>query len=153
GLLVIAVLLFLLGSLRGGLIVSLAIPLSMLAAFVGMVRVGISGNLMSLGALDFGLIVDGSVVMIENILRRLRERKPDESAKEVVRNAGEEVARPIFFGVAIIVLVYVPILTLTGVEGKMFRPMAMTVLFAVLASLVIALTLMPVLGWMAFSKT
>ena len=153
GILVVAVLLFLLGSLKGGLIVSLAIPLSMLVAFVGMVRFGISGNLMSLGALDFGLIVDGSVVMIENILRRLRERKPDESARQVVQSAGEEVARPIFFGVAIIVLVYVPILTLTGVEGKMFKPMAATVLFALLASLVIALTLMPVLGWIAFRNT
>jgi heavy metal efflux system protein len=152
GILVIAVLLLLLGSLRGGLVVSLAIPLSMLVAFIGMVRVGISGNLMSLGALDFGLIVDGSVVMIENILRRLRERKPDENARDVVRSAGDEVARPIFFGVAIIVLVYVPILTLSGVEGKMFKPMAMTVLFALLASLVIALTLMPVLGWIAFRK-
>ncbi|OLE73868.1 MAG: cation transporter [Acidobacteria bacterium 13_1_20CM_2_57_8] len=150
GLLVVAVLLFLLGSLRGGLIVSLAIPLSMLAAFVGMVRTGISGNLMSLGALDFGLIVDGSVVMVENILRRLRERKPDESSRNVVRSASEEVARPVFFGVAIIVLVYVPILTLSGVEGKMFKPMATTVLFALLASLVIALILMPVLSWIAF---
>src|SRR5262249_6553937 len=113
-------------------------------------RAGISGNLMSLGALDFGLIVDGSIVMVENILRRLREQKPGESVTDVVRGAGEEAARPIFFGVAIIVLVYVPILTLSGVEGKMFRPMAATVLFALLASLVVALTLMPVLSWIAF---
>jgi len=150
GLLVIAVLLFLLGCLRGGLIVSLAIPLSMLVAFMGMVRAGISGNLMSLGALDFGLIVDGSVVMVENILRRFREQKASESPLDVVRNAGEEVARPIFFGVAIIVLVYVPVLTLSGVEGKMFKPMAATILFALVASLIIALTLMPVLSWIAF---
>ena len=150
GLLVIAVLLFLLGSLRGGLIVSMAIPLSMLVAFAGMVRAGISGNLMSLGAIDFGLIVDGSVVMVENILRRLREANPQESTMNVICNAGQEVGRPIFFGVAIIVLVYVPILTLGGIEGKMFKPMATTVLFALAASLVIALLLMPVLSFYAF---
>ncbi len=152
GLLVVAVLLLLLGSLKGGLIVSLAIPLSMLAAFMGMVSAGISGNLMSLGAIDFGLIVDGSVVMIENILRRLGHKEPSESSLSLIRSAGQEVARPIFFGVLIIVLVYVPILTLGGVEGKMFRPMAFTVLFAVLASLIVALTLMPVLASFAFRK-
>ena len=150
GLLVIAVLLFLLGSFKGGLVVSMAIPLSMLVAFAGMVRAGISGNLMSLGAIDFGLIVDGSVVMVENILRRLRESSPDRPAMDVIISAGGEVARPIFFGVAIIVLVYVPILTLGGIEGKMFKPMATTVLFALAASLVIALVLMPVLSWYAF---
>ncbi|HZY62815.1 MAG: cation transporter [Acidobacteriales bacterium 59-55] len=152
GLLVIAVLLLLLGSFRAGIIVSLAIPLSMLAAFIGMVQANISGNLMSLGALDFGLIVDGSVVIIENILRRLHHRKPDEDLESVFGSAAREVAKPIFFGVLIIVLVYVPILTLSGVEGKMFKPMAVTVLFALLASLVIALTVMPVLGWYALPK-
>jgi cobalt-zinc-cadmium resistance protein CzcA len=152
GLLVIAVLLLLLGSFRGGLIVSAAIPLSMLFAFTGMVQAGISGNLMSLGAIDFGLIVDGSVVMVENILRRLGQRKPDQNPMDVIREAGQEVARPIFFGVSIIVLVYVPILTLQGVEGKMFKPMALTVLFALAASLVIALTLMPVMSWLVFRK-
>jgi cobalt-zinc-cadmium resistance protein CzcA len=150
GLLVVAVLLLLLGSFKGGLIVSVAIPLSMLAAFMGMVRADISGNLMSLGAIDFGLIVDGSVVMIENILRRLSHQPEGESAIDSIRIAGQEVSRPIFFGVLIIVLVYVPILTLGGVEGKMFRPMAATVLFALLASLVIAMTLMPVLASYAF---
>jgi cobalt-zinc-cadmium resistance protein CzcA len=153
GLLVIAVLLFLLGSFRGGIIVSLAIPLSMLAAFIGMLRAGVSGNLMSLGALDFGLIVDGSVVMVENLLRRLRQRKPTETPLAIVLSAGQEVARPIFFGVTIIVLVYLPILTLTGVEGKMFKPMAVTVLFALAASLLIALTVMPVLTLAAFRNT
>lgn len=150
GLLVIAVLLLLLGSLRGGLIVSAAIPLSMLAAFAAMLQAGISGNLMSLGALDFGLIVDGSVVMVENILRRLSHRKPEEHPFDVIRSAGQEVAKPVFFGVLIIIIVYVPILTLGGVEGKMFKPMAATVLFALAASLIIALTLMPVLSWYAF---
>ncbi len=147
GLLVIAVLLLLLGSFRAGLVVSLAIPLSMLIAFIGMLHSGISGNLMSLGAIDFGLIVDGSVVIVENILRRLHQKKPDEPSGEVIRSAAREVAKPIFFGVAIIVLVYVPILALGGVEGKMFKPMAATVLFALAASLLIALLLMPVLSW------
>ncbi len=107
---------------------------------------------MSLGAIHFGLVVDGSVVMVENILRRLGARKPTESVMEVVQFAGEEVARPVFFGVLIISLVYVPILMLTGTEGKMFRPMAQTVLFALAASLVIALMLMPVLSWLVFRK-
>ena len=94
GLLVIAVLLLLLGSLKGGVMVSLAIPLSMLVAFAGMVQANISGNLMSLGAIDFGLIVDGSVVMVENILRRLGHRKPEEEPTDVIRGAAQEVARP-----------------------------------------------------------
>jgi heavy metal efflux system protein len=153
GLLVIAVLLLLLGSFRGGLIVSAAIPLSMLAAFAAMLQAGISGNLMSLGALDFGLIVDGSVVMVENILRRLSHRKPEEHSFDVIRSAGQEVAKPVFFGVLIIIIVYVPILTLGGIEGKMFKPMAATVVFALTASLLIALTLMPVLSWYAFRRT
>ncbi|MEI9811291.1 MAG: CusA/CzcA family heavy metal efflux RND transporter [Acidobacteriota bacterium] len=152
GLLVVAVLLLLLGSFRGGIIVSLAIPLSMLVAFTGMLQAGISGNLMSLGAIDFGLIVDGSVVMVENILRRISGRKTDEDPRDVIRSAAQEVARPIFFGVLIIALVYIPILSLGGVEGKMFKPMALTVLFALFASLIIALTLMPVLSWYAFKK-
>lgn len=147
GILVIAVLLFLLGNLRGGLIVASAIPLSMLFAFTGMVENGLSGNLMSLGAIDFGLIVDGSVVMIENIVRRLGEpRPPGVSKDDVIREAGREVARPVFFAVLIIIIVYLPILTLEGVEGKMFRPMALTVVFALIGSLILALTLMPVLA-------
>jgi len=90
---------------------------------------------MSLGAIDFGVIVDGSFVKVENILRRIRESGPDEPAIDVVRRPGQEVARPIFFGVAIIVLMYVPILTLGGIEGKMFKPMATTVLFALSSSI------------------
>jgi cobalt-zinc-cadmium resistance protein CzcA len=152
GFLVLAVLLLLLGSWRGGLIVATAIPLSMLVAFTGMVQANISGNLMSLGAIDFGLIVDGAVVMVENIIRHAGHRKNGDSVMDTVRAAAQEVARPIFFGVMIIVLVYVPILTLGGVEGKMFRPMAATVLFALVGSLVLALTLMPVLSWFAFRK-
>ena len=152
GILVIAVLLLLLGNVRGGLIVAAAIPLSMLFAFTGMVEAGLSGNLMSLGAIDFGLIVDGSVVMIENIVRRLGEAKGSVSREEVVREAGKEVARPIFFAVLIIIIVYLPILTLQGVEGKMFRPMALTVVFALVGSLILALTLMPVLASLAFRR-
>ncbi|MBN8624606.1 MAG: efflux RND transporter permease subunit [Planctomycetes bacterium] len=150
GLLVIIVLLLLLGSLKAGLIVALAVPLSMLGAFIGMVLTGLSGNLMSLGAIDFGLIVDGSVVLIENIVRRAGEwshhHPKEEVPRGVIRQACHEVARPVVFGVGIIMIVYLPILSLRGLEGKMFRPMAFTVIFALLTSLVLALTLMPVLG-------
>lgn len=154
GVLVIAVLLLLLGNFRGGLIVASAIPLAMLVAFTGMLYAGLSGNLMSLGAIDFGLIVDGSVVMIENIVRKLSERKQEDSTstRHTILEAAKEVAKPVFFGVLIIMLVYIPILSLRGVEGKMFRPMALTVIFALAASLVLALTLMPVLASLFFRK-
>ncbi len=145
GLLVVAVLFLLLGNWRGGLIVAAAIPLSMLIAFTGMVYAGISGNLMSLGAIDFGLIVDGAVVMIENILRQKATAKGRDHLS-VVHAAAIEVARPIAFAVGIIIMVYVPILTLQGVEGKMFRPMAYTVIFALIGSLVLSLTVVPVLA-------
>jgi len=148
GLLVIIVLLLLLGNLRGGLVVASAIPLSMLVAFTGMKLAGLSGNLMSLGAIDFGLIVDGSVVMIENIVRVLHERRDEHEVPHIekVRAAALQVARPVVFAVGIIMIVYMPILGLQGVEGKMFRPMALTVVFALAGSLVCALTLMPVLA-------
>ncbi len=152
-LLVIAVLLLMLGNVRGGLIVASAIPLSMLFAFIGMVRAGVSGNLMSLGAIDFGLIVDGSVVMIENVFRLMSEKgSAGKPVKEIVREATSEVARPVAFAVGIIMIVYLPILTLTGVEGKMFRPMALTVLFALGGSLILALTLVPVLASLFIKK-
>ncbi|MBS1852833.1 MAG: efflux RND transporter permease subunit [Acidobacteria bacterium] len=147
--LVVVILLLLLGNIRGALIVAAAIPLSMLSAFCGMVWLGISGNLMSLGAIDFGLIVDGSVVMVENIVRHLAEGKQQGERRNsfaIILDAAREVARPVFFAVLIIIVVYFPILTLEGVEGKMFRPMALTVIFALIASLVFALTLMPVLS-------
>ena len=147
GILVIVVLLLLLGNLLGGLIVALAIPLSMLVSFTCMRYFGISGNLMSLGAIDFGLIVDGSVVMIENVVRYLHHHRDDsEPHIEKVRAACRQVARPVAFAVGIIIIVYLPILALTGIEGKMFRPMALTVVFALAGSLVCALTLMPVLA-------
>ena len=147
GLLVVVVLLLLLGSLRGGLIVAASIPLSMLVAFSAMQYAGLSGNLMSLGAIDFGLIVDGSVVMIENIVRVLYDRRTDNTPHvEKVRAAAHQVARPVVFAVGIIMIVYLPILALRGIEGKMFGPMALTVVFALGGSLVCALTLMPVLA-------
>ncbi len=148
GILVIVVLLLLLGNLRGGLVVASAIPLSMLVAFSGMQVAGLSGNLMSLGAIDFGLIVDGSVVLIENIVRVLHERRNERDVPhlEKIRGACHEVARPVVFAVGIIMIVYLPILALRGIEGKMFRPMALTVVFALAGSLVCALTLMPVLA-------
>ncbi len=150
GVLVILVLLVLLGSFRAGLIVALAVPLSMLGAFVGMLYAGLSGNLMSLGAIDFGLIVDGSVVLIENVVRRVAEHRKehgeDRAPLSVIRDACCEVVRPVVFGVGIILLVYLPILSLRGLEGKMFKPMALTVIFALLTSLFLALTLMPALA-------
>ncbi len=153
GILVIVVLLLLLGNLRGGLMVALAIPLSMLVSFTAMRFAGLSGNLMSLGAIDFGLIVDGSVVMIENIVRYLHEHRDDKRPHlEKVRAASKEVARPVVFAVGIIIIVYLPILALTGIEGKMFRPMALTVVFALAGSLVCALTLMPVLASLFLKK-
>jgi cobalt-zinc-cadmium resistance protein CzcA len=146
GLLVVAVLFLFLGNLRAGLIVALAIPVSMLFAFSGMLRFGIAGSLLSLGAIDFGLIVDSSVVMVENVVRHLaHDRDAGRSRLEVVRDAAVEVRGPTMFGELIIMIVYLPILTLEGVEGKLFRPMALTVIFALVGSLVMSLTLMPVL--------
>ncbi len=146
GLLVIGVLLVLLGNIRAGLIVSLAIPLSMLFAANLMWAVGIPASLMSLGAIDFGLVVDSSVIMVENCVRRLGLALPTTSKVNVVRDAAIEVRGPTMFGELIIAVVYLPILFLEGTEGKLFRPMAITVLFALAGSLVISLTLMPVLA-------
>lgn len=146
--LVVVILFLLLGNLRAGLIVAVAIPLSMLFAFSGMLYFGIAASLLSLGALDFGLVVDSSVVMIENVIRRLSHADPKHSRLDLVRLACIEVAKPSVFGVMIIMIVYLPILTLEGVEGKMFRPMALTVVFALLGSLILSLTLVPVLASM-----
>ena len=148
GLLVVIVLLLLLGSFRGGLIVASAIPLSMLFALILMNAFGLSGNLMSLGAIDFGIIVDGAVVVIESIVAYVVLKRDDTSTPhlEKVRAACHQVARPVVFAVGIIMIVYLPILALRGIEGKMFRPMALTVVFAMGGSLVCALTLMPVLA-------
>jgi cobalt-zinc-cadmium resistance protein CzcA len=150
--LVVAVLFALLGNWRAALIVTAAIPLSFLFALTGMARLGLSGNLMSLGAIDFGLIIDGAVVIVENVVRRLGERRQalarDLTAAEraeTVLAASRQVGRPMFFGVLIITVVYVPILALGGIEGKMFRPMAVAVMLALGGALVLALTLMPAL--------
>lgn len=154
GLLVVIVLLLLLGSFRGGLIVASAIPLSMLVAVICMRWAGLSGNLMSLGAVDFGIIVDGAVVVIESIVAYVFLFKGDETRThlEKVRAACHQVARPVLFAVGIIMIVYLPILALRGIEGKMFRPMALTVVFAMGGSLVCALTLMPVLASLFLKK-
>lgn len=143
GVLVIVVLLLMLGSFRAGLIVALAIPLSMLFASHLMHFGGITASLMSLGAIDFGLIVDSSVIMIENCIRRLSHNPDGRSRIEVIRDAAIEVREPTMFGELIIAVVYVPILALQGTEGKLFRPMALTVLFALCGSLVLSLTFMP----------
>ncbi len=150
GLLVIAVLFLFLRDVRASLIVASVIPLSMLFAFTGMYLFGYGANLMSLGALDFGLIVDASVVMVENFVRRLEHSPPHETHRlTLFHSAASEVARPILFGIAIIVAVYLPIFTLTGMEGRMFAPMAFTVVFAVLGSLLLALTYVPaVSAWL-----
>ncbi|MDR0706089.1 MAG: CusA/CzcA family heavy metal efflux RND transporter [Planctomycetaceae bacterium] len=147
GILVIAVLFAFLGNIRAAFIVSLVIPLSMLFAFTGMYKFGIAASLLSLGALDFGLVVDSSVVMIENCTRKLSENSCNNKSRiEIIRDAAVEVRKPTMFGELIIMIVYLPILTLEGVEGKMFRPMALTVIFALLGSMILSLTLMPVLA-------
>jgi cobalt-zinc-cadmium resistance protein CzcA len=143
GLLVILVLLVMLGSLRAGLMTALAIPLSMLFATNLMHLVGVTASLMSLGAIDFGLIVDSSVIMVENCVHRLSERNIGRSPMQVIRDAAIEVRKPTMFGELIIAIVYVPILLLEGSEGKLFRPMALTVLFALFGSLVLSMTFMP----------
>ena len=143
---VIVVLILLLGNWRGALLVATIIPLSMLFAAILMRVFNVSGNLMSLGALDFGLIVDGAVVMVENAVRRRAEAQHENSHEPPERTILEaclEVARPVVFAVAIIAIVYLPILSLTGIEGKMFVPMALTVIFALLGSLILSLTYIP----------
>ncbi len=149
-LLVIAVLFVLLGNLRAALITAAVIPLSMLMTITGMVRGGVSGNLMSLGALDFGLIVDGAVIIVENALRRLGEEQRRlgrilgrEERFELAARATSEVIRPSLFGIGIITAVYLPIFALTGVEGKMFHPMAITVMLALTSAMVLSLTFVP----------
>lgn len=149
-LLVVVVLFMLLGNVRAALITAAVIPLSMLATLAGMVQAGVSANLMSLGALDFGLIVDGAVIIVENCTRRLAAAQGQYARPlllrerlDTVAHATAEVIRPSLFGVAIITVVYIPLFSLTGVEGKMFHPMAATVVMALLAAMVLSLTLVP----------
>ena len=151
-LLVSAILLLLLGDLRAGLVVAITIPLSLLFAIIAMNLLGLSGNLMSLGAIDFGLLVDGAVIIVENSMRRLSERAralgrsltPDECV-QTVESATVEVRSASVFGEAIIAIVYLPILALTATEGKLFRPMATTVLLALAGAFLLSVTLVPVL--------
>jgi len=152
---VVIVLLMILGNVRAAILVSLAIPISMLIAVIGMNYFNVSGNLMSLGAIDFGLLVDGSVVMFENMIRRMEEHDwslPLEGNRKrhMILESTLEVLRPIITALLIIMGVFIPLFALEGVEGKMFRPMAQTVLLAMAASLVLAIVLMPVLGYMFF---
>ncbi|MEB2312058.1 MAG: CusA/CzcA family heavy metal efflux RND transporter [Sorangiineae bacterium] len=149
---VVAVLFLLLGSIRGGLIVAVTIPFALLVAFTAMKALGLSGNLMSLGAIDFGIVVDGSIIVVENAVVRLsaaargQERAMSyEEAARVVLDSTLDVSKAAVFGGVIIVIVYVPILTLSGIEGKMFEPMALTVLFALVGAFAASLTLVPVL--------
>src|ERR1019366_8963358 len=158
-LLVIIVLFAFLGNLRAGLIMAAAIPLSMLFAVYLMLRTGISASLLSLGAIDFGLLVNGAVVMVENTIRCLADRQrqlgrtlTEPERQDTLTRASLEVARPVAFGVAIVLVVFLPILALQGVEGKLFRPMALTMIFALLGSLVLSLTLMPVWASLALTK-
>jgi len=152
GLLVVAVLFAFLGNFRAAALVAVAIPLSLLFAFAGMWRFGIAASLLSLGAIDFGMVVDSSVVMIENCVRHLAHGERGKSRLEIIRDAAVEVRRPTLFGELIIMIVYLPILFLEGVEGKLFRPMALTVIFALAGSMLISLTLMPVLASLLLPK-
>lgn len=145
---VIAVLFVFLGNIRAGLIVALAIPLAMLFSFSLMMQFGIAASLLSLGAIDFGLVVDSSVIIVENSVRRIghdNEHGGKTPLLDIVRDAAVEVRKPTMFGELIIMIVFLPILLLEGVEGKLFRPMALTVVFALLSSLIFSLTLTPVL--------
>ncbi|MCP4714223.1 MAG: efflux RND transporter permease subunit, partial [Deltaproteobacteria bacterium] len=152
--LVILVLFLLLGNMRAGLLVALTIPLAMLFAFLGMYEMSIAASLLSLGAIDFGVVIDGSVVMTENNMRRLAEKQgaparplTKSERLETILASSKEVIRPIVFGMGIILIVFVPILTLESIEGKMFRPMAWTFIFVMLGALLVALMLNPILSY------
>jgi len=152
---VVIILIFFLGSLRSALVVALTIPFSLLFAFILMRLTGIPANLLSLGAIDFGIIVDGACVMAEHLIRTYRTALPEEKKRGIIAltlRSSQEVGREIFFSVTIIILAYMPILLMTRVEGKLFSPMALTLAFAVIGSMLAALTLIPVLISFAFKK-
>lgn len=152
---VIIILIFFLGSMRSALVVAITIPFSLLFAFILMRFTGIPANLLSLGAIDFGIIVDGAVVMTEHLVRKYRNSSLKDRKNGIIQNtlqSAQEVGREIFFSVSIIVLAYMPILLMTRVEGKLFSPMALTLAFAVVGSMIAALTLIPVLISFAFKK-
>lgn len=157
-LLVIVILFFLLGNVRAALLTAAVIPIAMLMTVTGMVHAGVSANLMSLGALDFGLLVDGAIIIVENCLRRLSHASfsgktlDTKERFDIVFHATREVIRPALFGVFIITAVYLPIFALTGVEGKMFHPMALTVVIALLCSIVLSITFVPACVALMFKK-
>jgi cobalt-zinc-cadmium resistance protein CzcA len=154
GILLVALILFLfLGNLRGALIVAITIPFSLLFASICLDLRHIPANLLSLGALDFGMVVEGAVVMVENIVRHLsHSRRPDLTVSEQIREAAHEVQRPVFYAITIIITAYLPIFTLQSVEGRLFKPMAWTVAFALLGSLIFSMLLAPVLASFVFPK-
>jgi cobalt-zinc-cadmium resistance protein CzcA len=153
GIILVAVILFVfLGNIRGAFIVALTIPFSLLFASICLNLNGIPANLLSLGALDFGMVVEGAVVMVENIIRYLAHRDQSGSSLEKIRSAAHEVQRPVFFSIAIIITAYVPIFTLQRVEGRLFKPMAWTVAFALLGSLIFSMLIAPVISSFSFGK-
>jgi cobalt-zinc-cadmium resistance protein CzcA len=156
GMILVVVILFLfLGNVRGAIIVALTIPFALLFAAMCLNQKGIPANLLSLGALDFGMVVDGAVVMVENIVRHINQRENGNGSRpilEVVRDAAHEVQRPVFYAIAIIITAYLPVFTLQRVEGRLFRPMAWTVAFALLGALIFSMLVAPVLASMFFAK-
>ena len=156
GMILVVIILFLfLGNVRGAIIVALTIPFALLFAATCLNLKGIPANLLSLGALDFGMVVDGAVVMVENIVRHMHQRENGDASKpilEVVREAAHEVQRPVFYAIAIIITAYLPVFTLQRVEGRLFRPMAWTVAFALLGALIFSMLIAPVLASMFFAK-
>jgi cobalt-zinc-cadmium resistance protein CzcA len=156
GMILVVIILFLfLGNVRGAIIVALTIPFALLFAATCLNLKGIPANLLSLGALDFGMVVDGAVVMVENIVRHIHQRENGDVSKpilEVVREAAHEVQRPVFYAIAIIITAYLPVFTLQRVEGRLFRPMAWTVAFALLGALIFSMLIAPVLASMFFAK-
>src|SRR6202034_2223326 len=156
GVILVSIILFLfLGNVRGAIIVALTIPFSLLFASIWLDLNHIPANLLSLGALDFGMVVDGAVVMVENIIRHLTHRRQQngqaKTTAEVIREACHEVQRPVFYAIAIIITAYLPIFTLQRVEGRLFRPMAWTVAFALLGAMTFSILIVPVLASMFFS--
>jgi len=154
GIILVAIILFIfLGNLRGALIVALTIPFSLLFASICLDLSRVPANLLSLGALDFGMVVDGAVVMVENIVRHMGHEDSEKTPLEMIREAAHEVQRPVFYAIAIIITAYLPIFTLQAVEGRLFRPMALTVAFALLGALIFSVLIAPVLASFLFRKT
>lgn len=152
---VIIILVFFLGSVRSALVVATTIPISLLFGFMMMKITGIPANLLSLGAIDFGIIVDGAVVMVENIMRKYKEATPDEKSQGIIKltlSAAQEVGKEIFFSISIIIMAYLPIFTFQRIEGKLFSPMAYTLSYAILGSMLLALTAIPILMSFIYKK-